>query len=88
MPLIKLFGALRKVAGLAEVQTGCRSVRQAIEALCVSNPALRDAILIGDRLRPHVRVMVNGRDVEIGAGLETPLRQGDQVAIFPPIAGG
>ena len=88
MPLIKLFGNLRRLAGVSQAQASGATVRQAIETLCVNNAALRDAILHGDALRANVRVMVNGYDVELAQGLDTPVRADDQMAIFPPIAGG
>jgi molybdopterin synthase sulfur carrier subunit len=39
-------------------------------------------------LQAGVAVLVNGRSRGLEAGLDTPLRDGDEVAIFPPIAGG
>ena len=88
MPLIKLFGNLRRLAGVSQVQASGATVRHVIETLCANNAALRDAILHGDALRANVRVMVNGYDVELAQGLDTPVRADDQIAIFPPIAGG
>jgi molybdopterin synthase sulfur carrier subunit len=40
------------------------------------------------RLIPHVRVMVNGRQIEFLKGLDTPLSDGDEVLILPLVAGG
>ena len=88
MPLISLFGNLRRLAGVSQAQASGSTVRQAIETLCANNAALRGAILHRDTLRPHVRVMVNGYDVELAQGLDTTVRADDQMAIFPPIAGG
>jgi len=85
---IKLFGGLRRHTGAAEVQGSGATIREALERLCQANEALAAAILDGGNLRPHVRVMVNGRDSELDAGLDTPVGEGDEVAIFPPIAGG
>ena len=54
----------------------------------------------GDRLAPYVavpkeqsahaplRVMVNGRDIAALAGRQTVLKEGDDVLVFIPIAGG
>ena len=88
MPLISLFGNLRRLAGVSQAQASGATVRHVIETLCVGNAALRDAILHRDTLRAHVRVMVNGYDVELAQGLDTLVRADDQIAIFPPIAGG
>ncbi len=42
----------------------------------------------GTDILPHIRLMVNGRDVEFLKGLETSLNEGDEVLILPPISGG
>ena len=88
MPLISLFSSLRRLAGVSRAQASGATVRQAIETLCVDNAALRDAILHDGALRANVRVMINGYDVELAQGLDTPVKVDDQMAIFPPIAGG
>lgn len=88
MPSMKLFGNLRQIAGVSKIETQGATVRQAIETLCANDTTLRDAILIDDHLRPYVRVMIDGQDVELVQGLDTPVMAHDQIAIFPPIAGG
>lgn len=88
MPLIALFGNLRQLAGASKVQASGDTVRQAIETLCANNAALRDAILADNMLRAHVRVILNGHDTELAQGLDTSVNNDDQIAIFPPIAGG
>ena len=85
---IKLFGGLRSKAGGAVQDATGTTLREALQSICVENEALRTAIFDGDGLRPHVRVMINGRDSELGDGLETAVSDNDQIAIFPPIAGG
>jgi len=39
-------------------------------------------------LLPYVRVMVNGQTIEFLDGVETPLKDGDEVLILPPASGG
>ncbi len=39
-------------------------------------------------LLPHIVLMVNGRSIRLLNGMETELREGDEVALFPPVAGG
>ena len=40
------------------------------------------------KLRDTVNVLVNGRSIILLEGENTPLKNGDSVAIFPPVAGG
>lgn len=35
-----------------------------------------------------VLIMVNGQDIRMGDGFETPLSPDDEVVIFPPVGGG
>jgi sulfur-carrier protein len=37
---------------------------------------------------PHIRMMVNGRDIGFLGGMETQLQEGDEVLILPMVAGG
>lgn len=39
-------------------------------------------------LRPYIRLMVNGRDIAFLEGMETVLRNGDDLLILPPVSGG
>ena len=40
------------------------------------------------RLLETVNILVNGRGINLLKGLNTPLKNGDVVAIFPPVSGG
>jgi len=85
---IKLFGSLRQVAGNAEHEGSGTTIREVLTNLCADNKPLQVAIFEDSELRAHVRVMVNGRDSELAQGLETAVTTNDQIAVFPPIAGG
>jgi len=37
---------------------------------------------------PYVRVMVNGQTIEFLDGMETHLKDGDEILILPPASGG
>jgi molybdopterin synthase sulfur carrier subunit len=86
MVVVKLFGGLRRAAGMPTLTMDGDTVRAVLNRLCADNAKLRTAILDGDELQPHVRVIVNGRDIELEQGLDMPLDA--DAAIFPPIAGG
>lgn len=87
---VKLFGGLRKTAGTAELNESGATIREVLEKACAQNEELGCAIFTNNNgeLRPHIRVMVNGVDSELAQGLETAVDEDDQIAIFPPIAGG
>jgi molybdopterin synthase sulfur carrier subunit len=52
-------------------------------------PALRKHLLDDDgRLRSFVNLYLNGEDIHVLGGVETPLSPGDKLAIIPAIAGG
>jgi molybdopterin synthase sulfur carrier subunit len=41
------------------------------------------------RVRGDIRILLNGRHIgHLPKGLDTELKEGDEVALFPPIAGG
>jgi molybdopterin/thiamine biosynthesis adenylyltransferase/rhodanese-related sulfurtransferase/molybdopterin converting factor small subunit len=64
-------------------------VRAVLDALVTEAPALRPHLLADDgSLRSFVNVYVNGEDARARSGLETPLAEGDELAIVPAIAGG
>lgn len=85
---IKFYGGLRQIAGSKEQEITGSTIREVLEKICADNESLSMAIFDGTNLHQHVRVMVNGRDSELAGGLETPVSGNDQIAIFPPIAGG
>ncbi|MFW9830605.1 MAG: ubiquitin-like small modifier protein 1 [Candidatus Thorarchaeota archaeon] len=39
-------------------------------------------------LRRYIKILINGRGLHVLQGLETLLSDGDEIAIFPPVAGG
>ncbi|MCE4601120.1 MAG: MoaD family protein [Desulfurococcales archaeon] len=49
---------------------------------------LAGVVLEDGRVREMYKVLVNGRDIEFLDGLDTVLRDGDVVDVFPPVAGG
>jgi len=91
--VIRLYATLRaRAGGERDVKIGWRagtSVGDAIRELLARKPAL-DGYIVDARGRvvPYVSVFVEGRDIRYLDGLATPLADSDEIAIFPPVAGG
>ena len=51
-------------------------------------PAFRKAVFDGDALHTELILLVNGRNVRTTGELATPLADGDEVSVFPMVAGG
>jgi molybdopterin synthase sulfur carrier subunit len=91
--MIRLYATLRARAdGEREVDVGWRagaSVGDAIRELVARKPALDGCIVDAQgRVVPYVSVFIDGRDIRYLDGLTTALADGDEIAIFPPVAGG
>ncbi|WP_435346197.1 ubiquitin-like small modifier protein 1 [Haloarchaeobius sp. HRN-SO-5] len=90
----KLFADLSERAGDdtvdVSVDAADPTVGDALDALLDSRPALRARVLTEDgAVVPDVNVLLDGTDVFVdGAGLETPVDEGAELALFPPVTGG
>lgn len=88
MAIVKLFGNLREHVDASPFQIPGASIRAVLESACEGNSALREALLEDGIVRPHFKITLNGRDIELAQRVATPVGPDDQIAIFPPIAGG
>jgi molybdopterin synthase sulfur carrier subunit len=65
------------------------TVKDLLEELAVARPAFRDAAFDDTgALRDYVLLMVNKKRIDPAQDLSRPLQEGDELAIFPPLAGG
>jgi len=76
------------MAGKPTVTVDGRTVSELLEHLRPHYASIVDAILNEAKLKPYFKIMVNGIDISLSQGLDTPVNTDDVVAIFPPIAGG
>ncbi len=75
--------------GAPEVAVDGGSVGEVLDALEVSHPGFKDRLLDeGGQLRRFVNVFVADDDVRFLQGLETPVPDGETLAIIPAVAGG
>jgi molybdopterin synthase sulfur carrier subunit len=92
MKTLKLFATLRDIAGTSTITIPFEdgiTVRHMIENIRNVQPELAEAILDEHgELTGLVHVMVHGRNIHWLNGLDTLVRESDQVVLMPPSAGG
>ncbi len=89
MPEIRIPPVLRgEAAGRRSVPVEAATVREALGALVAEHPALEARVLEGDGVPSFLNVFVDGEDVRLLDGLETPLAAGSTVLLLPAVAGG
>ena len=88
---VKSFATLREVMD-AQIRMDLpkgATIRSLLAELTVRYEGLDDLVFAApDTLRDFVNILKNGRNVHFLAGLNTPLDEGDLIALFPPAAGG
>ena len=85
--LIKLSAALAYPSGQTDMECQGATVGEVIEDCCAARAALAGRVL-GDDGRQLVGIFLNGRSVRQLGGLQTPVSDGDEIRLTPPIAGG
>jgi sulfur-carrier protein len=88
---IRFFARFRELLGtdiIAEPAEGTPLI-QIVRDVAGKNKEGFDAIFDGNGdFRSHVILMKNGRRIETAAAAETLVGDGDDIAVFPPVAGG
>jgi molybdopterin converting factor small subunit len=76
-------------AGSSEVQVEGATVAEVLDALEAAHPGFKERLLDDDGgLRRFVNVFVADDDVRYLDGINTPVPDGETVAIIPAVAGG
>ena len=84
-PLKSLTGGRSHV----DVETSGSTLHDALEALFVAHPGIRDRVLTEQgEVREHVNVFVGKSEARATGGLATPLANGVEISILPAISGG
>jgi molybdopterin synthase sulfur carrier subunit len=76
------------VGGSRMVAASGGTVREVLDDLFSSFPALRERVTEKGELSRFVNVYVNDRDVRYRDGLATPVGEDDTVILLPAMAGG
>ena len=90
---VKFVGALRHVSGAGELALDCKgdiSIRALINEITEEMPVLKRS-LIDQQLedpRPNALILVNGKEISVLNGLETKLKDGDEIVLVPVVHGG
>lgn len=89
--IVKVFANLRQICGgvTVEVQPDGHRVVDVLDKMIEMFPELAEEIFTEEKkLKPFVHVYINGRNIVHDQELETPVKDSDQFALFPPVAGG
>ena len=87
---VRIPTTLRPMAGgKSEVEVEGSTVGEVLQSLDAAHPGFADRLLGEDgNLRKFVNVFVADDDVRFMEGLDTPVPDGETVAIIPAVAGG
>jgi molybdopterin synthase sulfur carrier subunit len=86
--------AIKKILGKGEIELSVpeKSTLRELVTKLVNNfgDELASLLLESEtrKVLPHIRLMVNGRDIAFLNGMDTVLQPGDEVLILPPVSGG
>ena len=90
---VKFFTSLREITGKKEDEIQSSSIITVEELLAhLSKKYGREftEYLYDEKgkVRTYIQILINGRGIKVLQGFETKLKEGDTVAIFPPVGGG
>jgi len=75
--------------GEREVEATGSTIGEVLASLTEAHPATKEQIFGTDgTLNRYVNVYLNDEDVRVLGGLDTAVREGDQLVILPAMAGG
>jgi len=87
---VKAFARFREVFGkeLDVELDGKATVMDLLTGLCAPHGSQDLVFDESGMIKKYVNILVNGRHIHSLSGTRTELVDGDEVAIFPPVAGG
>ena len=90
---VKFVGAFRHFSGVGELALDCKgyvSIGELVNELVKEVPDLKRSLI--DRQledpRPNALILVNGREIGVLNGLETKLKDWDEIVFVPVVHGG
>jgi molybdopterin synthase sulfur carrier subunit len=90
---VKFIGALRRFSGAGKFDLNCKdgtSIMELMNEITKEAPGLKRS-LVDQELenpKPNALILVNGREISVLEGLETKLKDGDEIVFVPVVHGG
>lgn len=89
---VRFFALFKEITKKKEIEIEIEkgtTIFQLLEVLITQYNPLRERIFDEkNELREWIQILRNGRSIKFLNGLETTLKAGDIIALFPPVAGG
>lgn len=88
---VRVFANLREICGgvSVEVKPDGDRVIDILDQMVEMFPDIKEEIFTDEKkLKPFVHVYINGKNIIHLDDLETKVKEQDQFALFPPVAGG
>ena len=79
---------LPNAGGQAVVEVAASTVGESLAKLIEIHPAMGGKLFDNGNLRRFVNIYVNDEDIRYLENLATPIKEGDEIAIIPAVAGG
>jgi MoaD family protein len=90
--MVKFIGAFRRFSGRSELELDCRGPATVGELINeIGELPQIERSLIDQQLEnmvPNALILVNNREISVLNGLETTLKDGDEVILVPVVHGG
>ncbi|MFT5872701.1 MAG: molybdopterin synthase sulfur carrier subunit [Clostridium sp.] len=87
---VKFFAYLRDYTKTKEVDVnGCVTILELLNMLCEKyGRTLKETIFKNGELSNEIIILVNGRHIVHLKGINTEIKENDEISIFPVVAGG
>jgi molybdopterin synthase sulfur carrier subunit len=86
----RLFANFREAAKQKDVEVNASgdTISDAIGALLARYPAMEPMLFQDGKLKQYVNVLLNGQAVKNDQIASAKVKEGDEIALFPPVSGG